>query len=317
MARYLDFVTTDVFTSQPFSGNPLAIVLLPKASDWVPTQEQKQTIAREFNLSETVFIHDKADCAAGERRVDIFTTDAELPFAGHPTIGSASWLIGTAAAANEEAPRAILTKSGRISISVTNQAEGAPAAIRANLAHNTHIHQKTFPGTELLKMHPTLAPYVSAEAQFPVFSIVNGMSQVHVQLPSLEALAAVTTTVAPIPSDETYHDEGWTGGLAATYFSVRGVHDPVLGREVIRTRMIAGSEEDAATGSAASGLAAYLALTDGKEGVHRFDVVQGVEMGRRSEIGVDVELGADGRVASVGLAGQAVEISSGRIAVPP
>lgn len=315
MARYLDFVTTDVFTSQPFSGNPLAIVFLPKASDFVLSQERKQLIAREFNLSETVFIHSKADCNAGERRVDIFTTDAELPFAGHPTIGSSSLLLNAAGESNEEAPAAILTKSGRIPIAAAPPRFKLPA-VAASIAHNTRLHEKRFPGTELLKLQPALAPYVSDRAQFPVFSIVNGMSQIHVQLPTLEALAAVTTA-GPLAAAETYHDAGWESRHTVPYFFVPGVHDEVLGREVIRSRMIAGSLEDPATGSAASGLAAYLTLTGGKGGVHKYDVVQGVEMGRRSEVGVDVGLGADGKIMSVGLVGSAVAISSGRIAVPP
>lgn len=319
MARYLDFITTDVFTAQPFSGNPLAIVFLPKASDFILSQAQKQLIAREFNLSETVFLHDRADSPGGERRIDIFVTDAELPFAGHPTIGSASFLLSAAAATKEEPPKAIITKSGKIPISPVSEAPlrfNVPA-VAASIAHDTHIHQKRFSGAELLKIHPTLEPYISAEAQFPVFSIVNGMSQVFVQLPSLEALAAVTTSAISVPADEKHLDEGWASGLVCPYFFVSGVRDEVLGREVIRARMIAGALEDPATGSAASGLAAYLTLQEGGEGVHRYDVVQGVEMGRRSEIGVDVRLGAGGKIEAVGLVGSAVEISSGRVAVPP
>ena len=317
MARYLDFVTTDVFTAEPFSGNPLAIVFLPKASDFVLSQQQKQTIAREFNLSETVFIHDKSDSDAGERRIDIFTTDAELPFAGHPTIGSSSWLLDAAVAANEEAPAAILTKSGRIPISIAPPRFKTPA-VGASIAHNTHLHRRRFAGAELLRFHPTLKAYVAEDAQLPVFSIVNGMSQILVQLPSLEALAAVTTSAEHIAADA-YHDKGWEGGHTSTYFFVRNVHDKVLNREVTRTRMITGPEEDAATGSAASGLSSYLTLSEetGRAGLHKYDVVQGVEMGRRSEIGVDVGLGGDGGILSVELVGSAVEISSGRITVPP
>ncbi|KAL2109135.1 hypothetical protein VUR80DRAFT_2933 [Thermomyces stellatus] len=259
MTRYLDFVTTDVFTGQPFSGNPLAIVFLPKASDFTLSQDQKQLIAREFNLSETVFLHDEADCGDGERRIDIFTTEAELPFAGHPTIGSSSWLLSAAAATSRAAPKAILTRAGRIPISAAPPRFEIPA-VAASIAHNTHVHQKKFPGAEVLNIHPTLEPYVSRDAQFPIFSVVNGMSQILVQLPSLEALAAVTTSAISVRADETYHDESWASGMVCPYFFVRDVRDDVLDREVIRTRMIAGPFEDPATGSAACGLAAYLTL---------------------------------------------------------
>lgn len=79
--------------------------------------------------------------------------------------------------------------------------------------------------------------------------------------------------------------------------------------------MILGGVEDAASGSAALALAAYLTMTGEREGVNRFDFVQGVEMGRRSEIGVDVGWG-DGGIESVELVGGAVEISEGRIRIP-
>jgi PhzF family phenazine biosynthesis protein len=75
----LDFVTVDVFTASRFTGNPLAIVKIP--GDITITQDQKQKIAQEFNLSETVFLHEDAG-SPEEWKVDIFTTTAELPFAG-------------------------------------------------------------------------------------------------------------------------------------------------------------------------------------------------------------------------------------------
>lgn len=313
MARYLNYVTTDVFTATPFAGNPLAIILLPPSADLTLTQAQKQLIAREFNYSETTFVHHESDCRDGERTVDIFTPETELPFAGHPTIGSSSYLLNAAAEAGEEPPKAILTKSGRIPISVASGS--GPPSVTADIAHDTRLHKARFPATELLKLHPTLAPYVTGGCDFPIFSIVNGMSQIHVELPSLEALAAVTTTSSTVPGDGTYHDEGWSSSPIVVYFFVRGVYDEVLGKKVIRTRMIEGSLEDPATGSAASGLAAYLSSTAGKEGTQQYAFVQGVEMGRRSEIGVNVGFG-DGKVASVELVGSAVEVSSGRIAIP-
>ena len=72
------FVTLDVFTENRFEGNPLALVHVP--ADSPITQEQKQAIAREFNLSETVFLH--ADDGSPERRLDIFVPSTEIPFAG-------------------------------------------------------------------------------------------------------------------------------------------------------------------------------------------------------------------------------------------
>jgi len=95
-ASKLDFVTIDVFTSKPYEGNPLAIVRILSGSTL--TQEQKQTIAREFNLSETTFLHEKDDGAQDDTwTVDIFMTSQELPFAGHPTVGTACYILGRTA----------------------------------------------------------------------------------------------------------------------------------------------------------------------------------------------------------------------------
>jgi PhzF family phenazine biosynthesis protein len=92
----LDFVTVDVFTLKPYEGNPLAIVRIPHGR--TITQEQKQTIAREFNLSETTFLHENGEGAQDDEwAVDIFMTSQELPFAGHPTVGTACYVLGRTA----------------------------------------------------------------------------------------------------------------------------------------------------------------------------------------------------------------------------
>ena len=83
----LDYAIVDVFTTERYAGNPLAIVRVPASCTL--TQAQKQNIAREFNLSETTFWHEpKEGDEASTWTVDIFMVNAELPFAGHPTIGT-------------------------------------------------------------------------------------------------------------------------------------------------------------------------------------------------------------------------------------
>lgn len=86
----LSFNTLDVFTNARYSGNPLAIVHVPAGLDL--SQTRKQAIAREFNLSETVFLHPAVPGSPNVFPVDIFTADEELPFAGHPTVGS-GWFL--------------------------------------------------------------------------------------------------------------------------------------------------------------------------------------------------------------------------------
>jgi PhzF family phenazine biosynthesis protein len=95
--QQLDFVTVDVFTSKPYEGNPLAIIRIPDGVTM--SQEQKQTVAREFNLSESTFLYEKSLGSQGDVwTVDIFLTTAEIPFAGHPTIGTACYVLSQVAA---------------------------------------------------------------------------------------------------------------------------------------------------------------------------------------------------------------------------
>jgi len=307
----LSFVTLDVFTLKPYGGNPLAVVFLPDSG---LTQRQKHIMTKEFNLSETIFVHPVTK--QNKRTIDILTIECEIPFAGHPTIGAASWFL-----CHESTSRSgvdtLVTKSGEIPISIFDQ---KTQAVTARIAHNTRIHANRFPLADLLRLHPSLKVFFKEEGSFPLFSIVNGMSQTFVELPSLEALGAVTTaTGGELVSveNDAYLDEGWRSGLICVYFFVRGVDDDVLGKKVIRTRMVLGGLEDPATGSAASGLAAYLALTEGRAGQeYKYSLVQGVEMGRRSDIGVGVALDSDGKIGKVELVGTAVQVSEGKMTVP-
>lgn len=90
MPSTLSFVTLDVFTKTRYTGNPLAIIRVPTSVTL--SQSQKQRIAREFNLSESVFLHEQTaqDRSDKSVRIDIFTAYAEVPFAGHPTVGTAN-----------------------------------------------------------------------------------------------------------------------------------------------------------------------------------------------------------------------------------
>ena len=305
------FITLDVFTTQPYTGNPLAVVFLPSEDANTVTQSQKQAVAREFNLSETIFVHPGNGT---KRSIDIFTTACEIPFAGHPTIGAASYFLCHSNKADDATVNTLATKSGDIPITLESD-----NAVAARIAHDVRIHANRFPARELLRLHGTLAPFFQPDDSVPLFSIVNGMCQVLVELPSLEALATVTTALGgEIPSAESgYLNKGWESGLILTYFFVRNVPDPQTGRNTIRTRGILGNLEDPATGSAASGLASYLTLTDGNAaGDYQYNIVQGVEMGRRSEIGVKVGLKEGNQIGSVELKGTAVQVSEGSIAVP-
>ncbi|CAK7214481.1 hypothetical protein SBRCBS47491_002157 [Sporothrix bragantina] len=326
----LEFVTLDVFTTKRFEGNPLAVVQVPVDVDLA--QDTKQTIAREFNFSETVFLH---ETALGENpnqhTVDIFTTDQELPFAGHPTIGTASYVLGKKSFASSSGSSSLLVKAGRIPIERVGTDE--PLVVRASVPHDVHIHQghlRTTEGIDAVRKSRAVghgSPEIeTAELDAPVVSIVRGMTFVLVRLDSLEQLASLSARGQGLDFDHLpgLLDVGpWgreeAGGLISRYYYVVTASSEEKNVTDVRTRMIELQEEDPATGSAACTLASYLTLrkdnTKSASQTHRYNITQGVEMGRKSDILVEVATGADGSIDKVFLGGSAVEVTRGTISV--
>ncbi|KAH7118813.1 phenazine biosynthesis PhzF protein [Dendryphion nanum] len=311
----LDFVTLDVFTQNKYEGNPLAIVNVPASVKL--TQAQKQSIAREFNLSETTFLHEQSSEKLSWT-VDIFMTNAELPFAGHPTIGTACYALAHAAVARNLAERTLEAefkiKAGPVGL----QYDVRNKTARASIPHDFHVHTKRWTRGELLKLYPKLkAGFENQEfglkEDFPIVSVVKGMTFVLAELESEKALSLVGTTGSSLFVDGL--DQAWCETFVGLYFFVRG-GEAADGTKKLRTRMIEGTLEDPATGSAASDLAGYLALVEGKSGeTLKFAITQGVEMGRRSEIGLEiVRAGGDG-IDKVYLEGSAVKVMEGRLSV--
>ncbi|OAA79343.1 Phenazine biosynthesis PhzC/PhzF protein [Akanthomyces lecanii RCEF 1005] len=312
----LPFETYDVFTDTPYRGNPLAVVTIPADLPAPPTQAQKQAVAREFNLSETIFIHEPASpSSSSSRTVDIFVTNAEIPFAGHPTIGAAVSLLSGSGAVDT-----IVTKAGPIPVSSTG-----PNAARAAIPHNVHLHAKKLrdlasSSAHLLEGLSAVPAVHAAELDAPIYSIVNGMAFVLIELPSLEVLAQAAESPFTGPVGALL-DEGWRSGLCCRFYYVRtgtsrtGEEDGV---EVVtlRTRMIDALCEDPATGSASSALCCYLsaALGEQKAPKRRYELTQGVEMGRESNIVVDVTM-KDNTIDQVHLSGQAVKVMKGTLVI--
>ncbi|KZZ97517.1 Phenazine biosynthesis PhzC/PhzF protein [Moelleriella libera RCEF 2490] len=329
----LPFKTVDVFTTTKFQGNPLAIVTIP--ADVCLTQEQKRLIAREFNLSETVFVQDivTTTTTTPQSRVEVgifVHTGDEIPFAGHPVIGAAATLI-------PQGVRELVTRAGPVSV-----ARGpAPGSVSASIPHNVRVHQKRLadvvPSPSLhhdddygLQQVPALR---ERELAAPVVSIVRGMTFLLVELPSLEALGQVQKTGATFPVEQLL-DDGWRCGLVARLYFVRmgddktGYGDGVATTTTttpppppppavkIRTRMMEYFLEDPATGSAACCLSSFLSLQDQDRvsPVRNYEITQGVEMGRESNIMVKVQMDLDSNtIQSVHLAGQAVQVMHGHI----
>ena len=344
----LSFVTLDVFTTTRFAGNPLAVVLVPPrgggneagpgaAAHNELSTAHMQRIAREFNLSETVFLHERntpspdedEDHAYPEWRMRIFLTHAEVPFAGHPTIGTACYALGhlissttTRTSSSSTSRCRLVCNAGPIEITY----DRGTGIARAAIPHNVHIHtENPFTTSDLLALQPGLKDSTLRNERIAIVSPVKGMNFICARLDSLEDLGRVDLSAKPRPK----LDREWDTGFAGSYFYVITASSTATSdqeeqtNEVkLRTRMIEGSFEDPATGSAACGLAAYLALQGRPKGgsserttrVSRFEITQAVEMGRQSDIGVVVTLtpGLDA-VETIELSGASVRVMEGSI----
>ncbi|KAL9000816.1 MAG: hypothetical protein Q9169_000570 [Polycauliona sp. 2 TL-2023] len=299
------FVTLDVFTKERYRGNPLAIVEVPGEGGF--DQQTKQRIAREFNFSETVFLHPQKP-EASYRSIDIFATTEELPFAGHPTIGTLVYLSTDPNTADQGQTQSLTlqTKAGPINANISGH------TAMASIPHNVRMHEMPVPWNSILDAQPSLRSVEAGNAgACPLVSIVKGMTFVLVRLPSMQDLAALTTGGPRLGSIE--WDRGWESFTAPYFYTIHS-EDEEARHMAVRARMIEPTcGEDPATGSAASALSTYLALQKGRAGsTYSFSIEQGVEMGRHSEIGVQVTLNSGG-VQDVVLAGSAVLITEGTL----
>ncbi|KAK1222903.1 hypothetical protein PQX77_014232 [Marasmius sp. AFHP31] len=314
MPSQLKYFVYDVFTTTPFRGNPLAIVHIPPSTSL--SQNQKQTIAREFNLSETTFVHDdSASQAQSVFGVDIFTPYQELPFAGHPTIGTGFHL---------------LTNHPNSDITLRIKA-GDTTVTRSEKAGSVHLQVpvdfKVHPALKLDKIvsHQTrLSPtkdFKDSQAT-PIASIVKGMNFALVEINSVDALSRMNTypenIVVPSAHLGAWSLSGSQDGTTSVFVYAFTVLDDSNADGLttrIRARMFGWPGfEDPATGSAACTLGGYLGLKKGK-GRWRFEVAQGLEIGRQSEIVVVAEIDDGDIVKSVQLEGSAVRVMEGSLGV--
>lgn len=307
MGRVFRYNTSDVFTNEPFKGNQLAIVHVPQ--DATLTQSEKQTIAIEFNFSETVFLHEPhSNDVIATYKLDIFTPEAEIPFAGHPTIGAASYIFENLEKNRDEIT--IVLKAGNVKASY-DRVHGRAAA---KIPHDFRQHAAQIPWHRVVDSQPGLKSTYFEDAAVPVVSIVNGVTFGLLDLTSQsELLNNVKVTKVDIPTASDL-DQGWAEGLIADLFYI---YKPDQGDGVIRIqqRMIGLGLEDPATGAASAALTAYLALQRGSPGgKYMFELEQGVEMGRRSVIGSEVHLSNDGKaIQTIILSGQSRPVMKGEL----
>jgi trans-2,3-dihydro-3-hydroxyanthranilate isomerase len=303
MASY-DFVTVNVFTDERFGGNPLAVI--PDANGL--TDAQMQSIAAEFNLSETTFVLPPAD-PRHHARVRIFTRTSEMPFAGHPNVGT-GFVLATSTP-NPPEHYTFEEIAGLVRVHLLRDAErrirGARIAAPRSLSIDIGIP------VEVVAACASLAPGdIATLSHTPLVASV-GTPFILAEVASAEALARATPDLPAFRSAADRFPD--MKGRFALYLYTWLPDD---NDRRIRARMFAplgGTFEDPATGSAAATLAALLtSIGPGDNLDLQYAIEQGVEMGRPSLILASAVKTSEGPV-SASVAGNCVPVSRGTLSV--
>jgi trans-2,3-dihydro-3-hydroxyanthranilate isomerase len=276
------YFVCDVFTAEPLQGNQLGVFV-----DGRPFgPDQMQRIARELNVAETVFLLPPAE--GGDVRVRIFTPRAELPFAGHPVLGTA---FVVAAALGAEA---VTLETGAGPVPVILERDGDRLVFG-------RMRQPIPSWEPYERAGELLAALGAEESQLPVELYRNGPVHVYAELASEDVVAAIRPDLAALAELK----------VGAVCFAGRG--------RSWKTRMFnpsVGIPEDPATGSAAGPLAVHLAR-HGQIGFgEQIEIRQGAEIGRPSVLYATVT-GEGDRIDSVEVGGTALIVAEGRFRVTP
>ncbi len=293
-AASLPYVVLDVFTDRPYAGNPLAVVMGAEGL----SGDQMLQITREFNLSETAFpLRPTSDerSAGADYVLRIFTPGSELPFAGHPSVGSAWWLA----------------QSGQIPFGVVGQlcGEGLLPIEVTPLGATLTGGTASVSAPQGAERSLAAVGLTSADLAEPKMWIAStGLAFAYVFV-SADALARCRPDVTVLREEFSYPQPAT--GVCLVSWDAAHRH--------ARVRMFAGdigSPEDPATGSAALGLGALLvARGEFGDGTHEVTIEQGVEMGRPSWLTVTCDV-VDGEVDRLRVTGGAVKVAEGQITVP-
>jgi trans-2,3-dihydro-3-hydroxyanthranilate isomerase len=276
------YVIADVFTDRPLAGNQLAVFTDARA---IP-EKQLQPLARELNFSETVFVYPAQ--SDGHARMRIFTPMAELPFAGHPVLGTAFVLAGPL-----QLPE-IRLETGAGVVPVALEREGARIVFGRM--------SQPIPSVEPFAREDELLRAVGVErSELPVELYDLGIRHVYVALPSEEAVAGLRPDLGALAE--------LTGIVGVSCFAGSGSR--------WKTRMFApadGVPEDPATGSAAGPLACHLARHGRIDFGEEIEIAQGAEVGRPSTLYARVE-GSPERIEKVEVGGSAVVVARGEFRI--
>ncbi len=276
------YFVCDVFTSEPLQGNQLGVFI-----DGRPFgTAQMQRLARELNVAETVFLLPPAE--GGDAKVRIFTPMTELPFAGHPVLGTA-FVVGAALGAD-----AVTLETGAGLVPIALERDGDRVVFGRM--------RQPIPSWEPYQRAGELLAALGADSSgLPVELYRNGPPHVYVQLASEDAVAALRPQLAALADLE----------VAVNCFAGRD--------RAWKTRMFypsAGIPEDPATGSAAGPLAIHLARHGRIRFGEQIEIRQGAEIGRPSVLYATVT-GEGDRIDSVEVGGTALIVAEGRFRITP
>jgi trans-2,3-dihydro-3-hydroxyanthranilate isomerase len=300
------FITADVFTSRPLEGNPLAV--FPDARGL--SDNLMQRIAREFNLSETVFVL-PPDEPQHTRCLRIFTPKAELPFAGHPTVGTAYVLaaLGEIPLTGAETRIVFEERVGPVPILIRSE-EGRPVFTQLSAAKLPEEGPTPPDASELAEMLSLAPDDVLSRGEDHPQGFSCGVPFLFIPLRSRDALRRARLRVD-------VWEEILLGGWAREVFLF--CREPELPGSHIRARMFAaelGVGEDPATGGAVSALGGYLGIRAPEtDGTLAWIVEQGFEMGRPSLLHLEVDK-RGGEITAVRVGGSSVLVSEGTMAIP-
>jgi trans-2,3-dihydro-3-hydroxyanthranilate isomerase len=292
--RYL-FVSVDVFTSVPLEGNQLAVFTDARGL----SDSEMQAIAREMNLSETTFVFPRDAATENERgvRVRIFTVDEELPFAGHPTLGTAMALRNKSASRSTVEEIALDLNVGRIPVRFSTR-DGLPFGV---MTQRDPEFGRRHEREEVARAAGLSLDDIADDV--PIQTVSTGNAFAIVPVKSLAVLQKLAPTWANMKAYLEKSDAKFF------YFVSRQAFNP---EAKLQARMIFYNGEDPATGSAAGPCAAWAV----KYGVVPADqqalLEQGVEMKRRSRIFLSAGRAGD-RIVDVRVGGHATEMIRGEI----
>jgi trans-2,3-dihydro-3-hydroxyanthranilate isomerase len=303
LGRTYEFIQVDVFTQTPLAGNPLAI--FPDGRGL--SDEEMQALARETNLSETTFIlpRDPGIEAREGKKVRIFTVEEELPFAGHPTLGTALYLYASESNSEKAARITLGLKAGKIPVSFKPNSEHA----------GNRVDGQVF--GEMRQRDPEFGTPLSREDVARVIGI--DVDEIPSEWPIQPVSTGLTFTIVPFRNQQTLSNLKFSYAQAAEFLRNTGANffyflcsERRDGPLEVRARMFFYGGEDPATGSAAGCAACWLVKHGIGNSEEQMLIRQGAECRRPSEMYVRATRRAE-RVTDVRVGGYAVEILRGTV----